>query len=114
MPRVRRDHEIQTLATNRADQAVAISICLWGADRRREDTEMHRLQRSVYLARVDGVAIANNATVPFAAGQVRPEPLRRPLGGRVAVLEIPTPETWFVRGWDAPYNESTDASRGSK
>jgi hypothetical protein len=73
------DHEIHTLAANRANQALAIGICLWGADRRGKDAEMHRLQRPVYGAGVDGVAVVNHETVRFVAGDARPELLRGPL-----------------------------------
>jgi hypothetical protein len=64
-----------THSANRADQAFAIRIRLWGADRRGEDAEMHQRQRSVY-GRDDGVAVVNKETVRFVAGHERLELLR--------------------------------------
>ena len=71
-PLVQRDH----VPSRRSQEAFI------GAGRRREDAEMHRLQRSVYGAGVDGVAVVNNETVRFVAGQARPELLRRRSGAR--------------------------------
>lgn len=80
---VERDHEIHTLAANCANHAFAIGICLWSADRRCENAEVHRLQRSIYGAGVDSVAVVNHETVRVVAGHARPELLRSPLVRRV-------------------------------
>ena len=72
MPLVQRNHEIQTLATCRADQTFAEGVRLWGAHRRLEDAKMHRRQRAVYGGGVDGVAVMNDEAVRFVASYDTP------------------------------------------
>src|SRR5262249_55537887 len=78
-----RNHEIQTLTTDRADQALAEGVRLWNASRRLENFQTHRLEGAIDAFRVNRVAIVDHESVSLIAQHNHPKLLRSPIRCRM-------------------------------
>src|SRR5919201_3379464 len=87
---VERNHEVQTLTTDCADQALTKRVRLGNASWRPEYRQTHRLDCTIDAFRVNRVAIVNHESVPLIAGHDHPKLLRGPVRGRmVRHVEMP-------------------------
>lgn len=83
-----RNHEVQTLTTDRPDHALAESVRLGNAWRCFQNLQPHRLEGAIDTFRVNRVAIVDDESVPLIAGHNHPKLLRRPVRGRM-ICHVP-------------------------
>src|SRR5713101_4446713 len=77
---VERDHEIQTLSTDRADQPLAERVHLWCANRRFEHRHSDRRKRPIDTLGVNRVSVVDHQSVRLVAHDDHAKLLRGPLG----------------------------------
>jgi len=78
-----RNEEVQTLATEAPEEALADRVRGGRPDRRAEDADTHRRDGRIPPWRIDAVAIVEHEAIAMRCGEDLPELLHRPGGGRV-------------------------------
>ena len=76
---IQRNHEIQTLSADRADQAFAESVRLRRPHRRLEDRQPHRRDRPIDTLGVNAVVVMDDISMRLIARHDHAELLARPL-----------------------------------
>src|SRR3954467_5230021 len=78
-----RNHKIETLASDRADQPLTEGVSLWRPHRRLEDHESHRRNRAINTLRVNAIVIIHDGSMSSIAWYDHAELLRRPFSRRM-------------------------------
>src|SRR5215813_14546960 len=81
---VERNHEIQTLTTNRSHQPFTIGVGLWRLHRSAQNLQPKCFQIFVNLGREDRVTIMDEKAIPVIAGNSFSELLQGPAGSRMS------------------------------
>jgi hypothetical protein len=83
VPFAERNHQVQALASDRADHAFVEGIRLWSTHRCLQDRQPHRVKRAINACRIDRVAIVDHEAMRLIALNDHPKLLRRPVRGRM-------------------------------
>jgi len=67
VPFIDRNHEVQALAADCANQSFAERIRLWNLNGRFENNQTHRRQSAIHALRVNRVSIVNHESVRLVA-----------------------------------------------
>ncbi len=78
-----RNDEVQTLATDRADQPLTKCVRLWHASRRFKDCQPHHFERAIDAFRENRVAIVDHEAMDQIARHNHSKLLRGPVRGRM-------------------------------
>ena len=91
VPLAERNHEVQALAPDGADQAFADAVRLWHARGRLEHPQTHRLKGSIDTFRIDAVSIVDHESWCVVAQDNHSKLLGSPVGrgmrGHIPVQE---------------------------
>ena len=77
------DQEIEALATNRPDQALAMGVCFRRSNGRLQNAETKTLQFGIQFGREDRIAVMDHELVRMVEGQALAELLEGSLGNRM-------------------------------
>ena len=80
----KRNHEVETLPTSTADQALAKGICLGRFVWSLQHSQAKRLQRLVQVLGIDTVSVMDGEPVSFIAGHAFSKLLQGPFGSRMS------------------------------
>ena len=110
MPFIQHDQPVETLATDRADQPLAIRIRLWAAHRSLQHRQAHRGHCAIDGRRIDAVAVVNEKALRLIAGNHRAELLDGPVG-RGVLRHVPMHDSACADLQDDEYIQRAKARR---